>query len=65
MAASSDKKSIFERLKPEHVDALQEVCNIGSGHAANALAEILNRRVDMSLPHFKFHSRSYHKFHIN
>lgn len=27
--------------------------NIGSGHAANALAEMLNRRVDLSLPRFQ------------
>ncbi len=31
---------------------MQEVGNIGSGHAATALAEFLNRRIDMSLPRF-------------
>ncbi len=47
---TADKRSIFDRLKEEHIDALQEIGNIGSGHAANALAEFLNRRIDMSLP---------------
>ena len=41
-----------ESLPPELIDALQEVGNIGAGHAANALAEILNRRIDLSLPKF-------------
>ncbi len=41
-----------ETLPPELVDALQEVGNIGAGHAANALADILNRRIDLSLPKF-------------
>lgn len=41
-----------ESLPPELVDALQEVGNIGAGHAANALADILNRRIDLSLPKF-------------
>ena len=33
-----------ETLPPDLIDALQEVGNIGAGHAANALADILNRR---------------------
>ena len=41
-----------EPLPPELIDALQEVGNIGAGHAANALADILNRRIDLSLPKF-------------
>ena len=39
-------------LDSDQIDALQEIGNIGSGHAANALAELLNRKVDMSLPRF-------------
>jgi chemotaxis protein CheC len=39
-------------LPSELIDALQEVGNIGAGHAANALADILNRRIDLSLPKF-------------
>ncbi|MFX1512209.1 MAG: chemotaxis protein CheC [Promethearchaeota archaeon] len=52
MTAEDEKKSIFERFKEEYIDALKEVQNIGSGHAASALAEFLNRRIDMSLPRF-------------
>ena len=40
-------------LTDEDIDFLQELGNIGSGHAANALAELLNRRIDMSLPRFR------------
>ena len=41
-----------ESLPPELIDALSEVGNIGAGHAANALADILNRRIDLTLPKF-------------
>ena len=43
----------YTRLPEEFIDALQEVGNIGSGHAANALADMLNRKVEMSLPKFR------------
>ena len=43
----------FDSLLSDHIDALQELGNIGSGHAANALADLLNRRIDMSLPRFQ------------
>jgi chemotaxis protein CheC len=33
-----------------HIEALQEVANIGVGHSATALSELLHRRVDMSIP---------------
>lgn len=32
------------------LDALREVGNIGSGNAASALAQFLNRKIDMSVP---------------
>jgi chemotaxis protein CheC len=44
--------SFFDRITSDEMDALQEIGNIGSGHSANALAELLNRRIDMSLPRF-------------
>ena len=46
------KLSEKDTLPPELIDALSEVGNIGAGHAANALADILNRRIDLSLPKF-------------
>ena len=41
-----------KNINSEHIDALREMGNIGSGHAANALANLLNRRIDMSIPRF-------------
>ncbi|MFX0091956.1 MAG: chemotaxis protein CheC [Candidatus Hodarchaeota archaeon] len=46
------EQSVYERISQDHIDALQEIGNIGSGHAANALSELLNRKIDMSLPRF-------------
>ncbi|MFX0114227.1 MAG: chemotaxis protein CheC [Candidatus Hodarchaeota archaeon] len=43
--------SKFDDLKEYHLDALREVSNVGAGHSATALAQILNRRVDMSVPY--------------
>jgi len=35
-------------------EALQELSNIGVGHAATALSQLLNRKVDMSIPRVNF-----------
>jgi chemotaxis protein CheC len=35
-------------------DALREVGNIGAGNAATALSQILNKRIDMSVPNVSF-----------
>lgn len=32
------------------IEALQEISNVGVGHAATALSQLLHRRVDMSIP---------------
>ncbi len=32
------------------IEALQEISNVGVGHAATALSQLLHRRVDMSVP---------------
>jgi chemotaxis protein CheC len=42
----------WDSLDTDQIDALQEIGNIGSGHSANALADLLNRRIDMSLPRY-------------
>ena len=44
--------SFWDTLESDQIDALQEIGNIGSGHSANALADLLNRRIDMSLPRY-------------
>ncbi|RMG23667.1 MAG: hypothetical protein D6732_24585 [Methanobacteriota archaeon] len=44
---------LFEDYDPK-IEALQELSNIGVGHAATALSQLLNRRVDMSIPRVRF-----------
>ena len=45
-----ESKFKFEKLSEFHLDALQEVGNIGAGHAAIALTQFLNRSTYMSIP---------------
>jgi chemotaxis protein CheC len=40
----------FEELNSLQRDALKEIGNIGSGHAATALAQLLMERIDMTVP---------------
>ncbi|MDG5788167.1 chemotaxis protein CheC [Evansella sp. AB-P1] len=42
-----------EKIKPEHLDILKEVGNIGAGHAATALSRLLNKTIDMNVPAVK------------
>ena len=46
----NDKKYSLENLSDFHLDALQEVGNIGAGQAAIALTQFLNRSTYMSVP---------------
>ncbi|OFI06517.1 CheY-P phosphatase CheC [Clostridium acetireducens DSM 10703] len=40
----------YEELTPIQLDALREVGNIGAGNAATALSQLINRKVDMTVP---------------
>lgn len=40
----------FNKFNPLQLDALREVGNIGSGNAATALSQLLNRKIDMNVP---------------
>lgn len=40
----------MEKISQFQLDALREIGNIGSGHAATALSNLLQRRIDMSVP---------------
>ncbi|WP_027625848.1 chemotaxis protein CheC [Clostridium lundense] len=40
----------YEHLTPMQMDALREVGNIGAGNAATALSQLLNKKIDMSVP---------------
>lgn len=42
--------SKFEAIKEEQMDILREVGNIGAGHSASAMAQLLNRKIDMEVP---------------
>jgi len=44
-ANENNKKNLSK-----HLDVFKEIGNIGAGHAASALAEILGRRITMSVP---------------
>ena len=46
----------IHELRKDQLDALRELGNIGSGNAATALAQFLNRKIDMEVPQAKsFH----------
>jgi chemotaxis protein CheC len=40
----------YSSLSPVQLDALKEVSNIGTGNAATALSQLLNKKIDMSVP---------------
>ena len=40
----------FGTLRPEQLDALREISNIGIGHAATALSQLIGSRVDLFVP---------------
>ncbi|MFW9990351.1 MAG: chemotaxis protein CheC [Candidatus Odinarchaeota archaeon] len=51
-AKRATKTPSIDKIKLSEVqrDALQEVGNIGAGNAANALAQMINKRVDINIP---------------
>lgn len=40
----------YSDLSPVQLDALKEVSNIGTGNAATALSQLLNKKIDMTVP---------------
>lgn len=38
------------KLSEVHLDALREICNIGMGHAATALNQMIGRPIELSIP---------------
>jgi len=44
------KLSIMEQLRETHLDALQEICNIGMGHAATALSQMIGQTINLNVP---------------
>ena len=43
-------KLSLEELEHIHLDALQEICNVGMGHAATALSQMISRPIHLSVP---------------
>lgn len=43
-------KLAVEELEHIHLDALQEICNIGMGHAATALSQMISKTIHLSVP---------------
>ncbi len=41
----------LDSMDSTYMDVLREIGNIGSGNATTALAQLLNRKIDMSVPH--------------
>lgn len=54
MPTSEDSTDDFFANYDPRMEALQEISNIGVGHAATALSQLLNRRIDMSIPRINF-----------
>lgn len=42
-----------ENLNSQHLDILREIGNIGAGNAVTALANMINKRIDMNVPSVK------------
>lgn len=45
--------SFQKQIKSLQLDILKEIGNIGAGHAATALSNLLNTKIDMSVPNVK------------
>jgi chemotaxis protein CheC len=45
---------MFERLSESRMDMLREICSIGAGHAATALSQLTDRRIDLEVPRILF-----------
>lgn len=45
--------SYIEKISPLQLDILKEIGNIGAGNAATSLSAILNRKIDMNVPHVR------------
>ena len=41
---------MFEKLNSGEIDVLKEVSNIGAGHAATALSQLIGRRINLEVP---------------
>ena len=42
-----------EKISLLHLDVLKEIGNIGAAHAATALSDLLQKKIDMRVPNVK------------
>jgi len=45
--------SFIDKISTTHLDILTEIGNIGAGHAATSLSLLLNKRIEMNVPHVR------------
>lgn len=43
----------IDQFSSMHLDILKEIGNIGAGHAATALSELLNKKIEMNVPNVR------------
>jgi len=41
---------MFDKLDERRIDVLREVCNVGAGHAATALSQLIGKKIDLEVP---------------
>jgi len=41
---------MYEKLDEKRIDVLKEVCNVGAGHAATALSQLIGKKVELEVP---------------
>ena len=41
---------MYEKLDERGIDVLREVCNVGAGHAATALSQLIGKKIDLEVP---------------
>jgi chemotaxis protein CheC len=44
-----------KELSPVHIDALREIGNIGMGNALTALSQLVNKKINMTVPETRFY----------
>jgi chemotaxis protein CheC len=47
---ADEEADVLDTLDDGKIDALREVCNVGAGHAATALSQLIGRRIDLEVP---------------
>ena len=49
-------KDIVKKLNELEIDILKETINIGSSHAATAISQMINKKIELSVPKIRFSS---------